>query len=237
MKSREFFGKFADKYLWGNILAMAVVVAALYAGVKYGLVMYTHHGEEIPVPDVRGMDFSKARALLESNGLRVEVGDTGYNKRMPADCVLLQNPGYGARVKSGHMVYVTVNSVSSPTLAIPDLADNSSVREAEAKLAAMGFRLLDPKPVTGEKDWVYGIMAGGKRLAAGDRVPIDVPLTLMVGSGVYDDDAMVVDYVDPEYADTGDDTDDFEEVTEPPLSDDTAGPGGGLQNTNGDTNE
>ena len=92
MKSKEFFGKFLDRRLWGNLVAMAVVVAALCLGVKYGLDVYTHHGEEIPVPDVRGMGFNEAKALIEGNGLRVEVGDTGYNKRMPADCVLLQNP-------------------------------------------------------------------------------------------------------------------------------------------------
>lgn len=197
MKSKEFFGKFLDRRLWGNLVAMAVVVAALCLGVKYGLDVYTHHGEEIPVPDVRGMGFNEAKALIEGNGLRVEVGDTGYNKRMPADCVLLQNPAGGARVKSGRLVYLTVNSESTPTLTIPDIADNSSVREAEARLKAMGFRLTPPEEVTGEKDWVYGIKARGRRVALGDRVPIDVPLTLMVGSGTYDDSLMEINYVDP----------------------------------------
>lgn len=197
MKSKEFFGKFLDRRLWGNLVAMAVVVAALCLGVKYGLDVYTHHGEEIPVPDVRGRGFNEAKALIEGNGLRVEVGDTGYNKRMPADCVLLQNPAGGARVKSGRLVYLTVNSESTPTLTIPDIADNSSVREAEARLKAMGFRLTPPEEVTGEKDWVYGIKARGRRVALGDRVPIDVPLTLMVGSGTYDDSLMEINYVDP----------------------------------------
>ena len=132
MKSKEFFGKFLDRRLWGNLLAMAVVAAALCFGVKYGL-------------DVWGMGFNEARALIESNGLRVAVADTGYNKRMPADCVLLQTPIGGARVKSGRMVYLTVNSESTPTLTIPDIADNSSVREAEARLKAMGFRLTPPE--------------------------------------------------------------------------------------------
>ena len=77
MKSKEFFGKFLDRRLWGNLLAMAVVVAALCFGVKYGLDVYTHHGEEIPVPNVRGMGFNEARALIESNGLRGAVADTG----------------------------------------------------------------------------------------------------------------------------------------------------------------
>lgn len=215
MKSKEFFGKFLDRRLWGNLLAMAVVAAALCFGVKYGLDVYTHHGEEIPVPNVRGMGFNEARALIESNGLRVAVADTGYNKRMPADCVLLQTPIGGTRVKSGRMVYLTVNSESTPTLTIPDIADNSSVREAEARLKAMGFRLTPPEEVTGEKDWVYGIKARGRRVGMGDRVPIDVPLTLMVGSGTYDDSLMDINYVDPaEVTVTYGGEDDFEVVGE-----------------------
>lgn len=220
MTSKEFFMKFLDKRLWLNLLAMAVVVVLLFLGLKYWLGVYTRHGEAIPVPDVRGMDFARAKALLESDGLRVEVSDTGYNKRIPADCVLLQTPAGGARVKSGRMVYVTVNSEATPTLVIPDIVDNSSVREAEARLRAMGFRVLDAEHVTGEKDWVYGIKAGGRRVSMGDRVPIDVPLQLQVGSGAYDDSTVVIDYVEPDIIYEEGDVDGFEVVTEPPAADD-----------------
>ena len=37
MKTSEFFGKFKSGYLWGNLLAMAVVVVLLIVGVKYAL--------------------------------------------------------------------------------------------------------------------------------------------------------------------------------------------------------
>lgn len=217
MNIKEFFGKLLDRRLWLNLLGMAVVVAALCLGVKYGLDRYTHHGEEIPVPDVRGMGVGAARALIEGDGLRAVVADTGYNKRMPADCILLQNPVGGAKVKSGRIVYLTVNSESTPTLTLPDIADNSSVREAEARLKAMGFRLLPPEEITGEKDWVYAVKARGRRLSVGDRVPIDVPLTLVVGSGTYDDSLMEIDYVSPsEITVTYGGEDDFEVVDAPP---------------------
>ena len=233
MKSKEFFGKLLDRKLWLNLLAMALTVAALCLGVKLGLDRYTHHGEEIPVPDVRGMSFSEAKALIENDGLRASVSDTGYNKRMPADCVLLQNPAGGAKVKSGRMIYLTVNSESTPTLTIPDIADNSSVREAGARLKAMGFRLMPPELITGEKDWVYGIKARGRRVSMGDRVPIDVPLTLIVGSGTYDDSLIDVDYVDPAgITVTYGGEDDFEAVGEPPADEPAeATPGGGTGNT------
>lgn len=216
MKLKEFFGKFASAYLWGNILAMVIVVVLLCIGVKYGLESYTRHGEGIPVPDLRNMSYERAKALLEQDGLDIVVSDSGYNKALPAECILVQSPAAGVKVKSGHIIYVTVNSPSSPTFAIPDIIDNSSMREAVAKLTAIGFRMLEPEYVAGEKDWVYGVVSRGRRLNAGDRVSVEDPLRLVVGSGMIDDDSDDIRYTDPEY-DTGEsDFDDFEEVSEPP---------------------
>lgn len=226
MKTKEFFGKFMSGYLLGNLLAMVVVIVLLCFGVKYGLDWYTHHGQGIVVPKVEGMTYMKACALVEQNGLRIMVTDSGYNKRLPANCILAQSPGEGTKVKEGHTIYVTVNSPSSPSFAIPDVVDNSSLREAEAKLMAIGFKLLPPKYVPGEKDWVYGIVSHGRRVSTGDMVSIDSPLTLMVGSGMYDEENDNIDYLEPgfqQFLQSGDDNivtddsdiDEFEEVTEP----------------------
>ncbi len=216
MDTKEFFGKFKSKYLWGNLLAMALTVVLLCVGVKFGLDIYTHHGEGVPVPNLTGMTFNNAAHLLDSNGLRIVVSDSGYNKRLPADCILAQSPGEGTSVKKGHTIYVTVNSPSSPTVTIPDIIDNSSVREATAKLTALGFKLLEPKAVTGEKDWVYGILCRGRRVSAGDRVSIDLPLSLMIGNGEYEDIGPDLQMSETnEFTSDQPATDDFEEVTGP----------------------
>lgn len=217
MNAKEFFGKIISGYLWGNILAMLVVIILLFVGVKYGLEYYTHHGEGIVVPKIQGMTYDKARMQLEKEGLVILVSDSGYNKAMPANCILAQTPGYGTKVKQGHIIYVTVNSPSSPTFAIPDIVDNSSLREAEAKLMAMGFRLMPAQKVTGERDWVYGIICRGRRVSNGDRIPIEYPLTLLVGSGsVGESDDY--EYVEPSSAMPQEDPiDEFEEVTAPPV--------------------
>ena len=204
MNAKEFFSKIVSKigsyYVLLNLLGMAVVIVLLCFVVKFGLAVYTHHGEGIAVPDLTGMTYHKARLLLEEKGLNIVVSDSGYVKTQPADCILAQTPGHGSNVKSGHIIYVTVNSPSSPTFAIPDIVDNSSFREAEAKLMAMGFRLTEPQKVVGEKDWVYGIVCRGRRVSNGDRVPIDYPLTLMIGTGTYDeDDAALDEFVEPTY--------------------------------------
>ena len=225
MKTKEFLSKLTSKYLWGNIAAMCCVIVALCVGVKYGLEIYTHHGEGIAVPDLKGMKYSEATYLLSQNKLRIIVSDSGYNKGLPAACILAQSPGFGTTVKEGHAIYVTVNSPSSPSFAIPDIIDNSSAREATAKLTAMGFKLLPPKYVDGEKDWVYGITCRGRRLATGDRIPIDYPLTLIVGDGKYADGFADIDFSEPGYDidETGNDIDEFEEVTAPPSEEETVG--------------
>ena len=185
MKTKEFFGKFCSKFLIWNLIAMALVIILLVVGVNYGLDWYTHHGESIRVPNIEGMRIAKAREMMEECGLEIVVTDSGYNRRLPADCVLSQNPGAGLTVKSGHTIYVTINSSNSPSVAIPDVVDNCSYREAEAKLISLGFKVLPPQYVTGEKDWVYGVLCNGRRVTAGERVSIEQPLTLQIGSGQY----------------------------------------------------
>ena len=214
MKAKEFFGKLCSKFLIGNLLAMALVVVAMMLGVKYGLEWYTHHGEGIEVPRIEGLSYSQAHLMIEDRKLNIIVSDSGYNKKLAADCVLAQNPGPGTKVKEGHTIYVTVNSPSSPSFAIPDVVDNSSYREAEAKLMALGFKLTPPEYVMGEKDWVYGILCRGRRVSTGDHISIDTPLTLMIGNGQYDA-GEELDYMEPEYKLMEDgDVDEFEEVTE-----------------------
>lgn len=198
MQTKDFFGRFLNLYLLGHLLAMAVVVVLLCLGVKFGLELYTHHGEGIKVPKVEGMLYGNARTMIMEDGLNILVTDSGYNKKLPANIILAQSPGDGTLVKSGHTIYVTVNSPSSPTFSIPDLVDNSSYREAEAKLMAIGFKLLPPKLVPGEKDWVYGIISRGRRVSTGDMVSIETPLTLLIGNGSYESDEDL-DYVEPEY--------------------------------------
>ena len=70
-----------------------------------------------------------------------------------------------------------------PLKPVPDVADNSSVRQAEARLSAVGFKLTGNEYVSGEKDWVYGVKYKGRQLSIGEKVPAGAVLTLMVGDG------------------------------------------------------
>ena len=198
MQIGEFFRKARSKYFWGHIAAMIIVVVLFGLVVKYGLDFYTNHGKVVEVPNLIHKSYEEAENLLDELDLNVVVSDTGYVKSLPADCILEQSIAPGLIVKPGRIVYVTINSAHSPTLAIPDVIDNSSFREASGKLKAMGFKLAKPELIPGEKDWVYGITCNGRQLAAGDRVSVEELLVLQVGDGRRDlNDS--VDYIDPVY--------------------------------------
>jgi hypothetical protein len=130
-------------------------------------------------------------------------------KGQPTGCVLEQNPAGGAQVKEGRTVYLTITAKSAPTIAMPDVMDNSSLRQAEAKLRAMGFRLTDPVYVSGERDWVYSVKYNGREVRAGEKIPHEAMLTLCVGGGdmVAHNDSLGLDDdatdIDPAAASTG----------------------------------
>ena len=223
MKSSEFFGKLMSRYLWGNIAAMIMVVILLCVGVKMGLDAYTHHGESITIPDVRHKLFADAERIMEDAGLTIVVNDTGYVKTLQADCILGMSPEAGEMVKAGHVVYVTINSPHTPTITLPDVIDNSSLREAMAKLSAMGFKLAMPQRVPGEKDWVYGVTVHGRNVVAGDKIAIDAPVVIQAGNGLRDESDSVdfIDPIDDEGVSAGEEVDEFEEVTAPPVTEES----------------
>lgn len=191
MKKKSFLSKLTSPLVWGNLLAMLIVVILLFIGLKIGLDRYTHHNETVTVPDIRQKNITDARHLLESLDLRMEVSDTGYVKMLPSGYVLEQSIAPGSVVKSGRLVRVTINSLNTPTLTIPDVIDNSSYREAEAKLTAMGFKVGSPQYVPGEREWVYGITVRGISVSVGDRVSVDDVLVIQVGDGMLSDEDSV----------------------------------------------
>lgn len=202
MTIKDFFSFKNNKYFWLNIVAMIVVVVMLSFGVMKWLDVYTRHGEGVVVPDVKGMSVSEAEMMFRNHGLNSIVSDSSYVKNKPAGIVLDIKPAAGQKVKEGRTIYLTINTLDTPLRVVPDVADNSSVRQAQAKLAAAGFKLTGNQLVNGEKDWVYGVKYMGRELHIGDKAPVGATLTLMVGDGSADSafgdsiDAVVDEVVD-----------------------------------------
>lgn len=183
MTIKEFFSFRQNKYFWVNIIAMVVAIIVVLFGVLKGLDIYTHHGDAVVVPNVKGMGVAEAEKMFRNRGLNCVVSDSNYVKTMPAGCILDYNPAAGHKVKEGRIIYLTINSLNIPLQSVPDVADNSSLRQAEARLLAVGFKLAEIQYVPGEKDWVYGVKYKDRQLTTGEKVPVGASLTLMVGGG------------------------------------------------------
>ena len=196
MTIKEFFSFKANRFLWVNIIAMVVVAVLIVFGALKGLDIYTRHGQAVVVPDVKGMSVSEAEKMFRDQGLTYVVSDSNYVKNKPSGIILDLNPSVGQKVKEGRTIYLTINTLSTPLCVVPDVADNSSVRQAQAKLMAAGFKLTENRMVSGEKDWVYGVIYQGHQLQIGDKAPIGATLTLMVGDGVQSAGADSVDMVE-----------------------------------------
>ena len=162
---------------------MIVVVGLLLFGTLKGIDIYTHHGEAEVVHDVNGMTVGEAGKVFANKGLACVISDSTYVKDKPAGCILDYNPAAGQKVKEGRIIYLTINAINIPLQAVPDVADNSSLRQAEARILASGFKLNDIEYMAGEKDWVYGVKYQDRVLAMGEKVPMGATLTLMVGNG------------------------------------------------------
>lgn len=183
---KEFLKAFFSKKVALNFLAIILVLVALLSGAYYSLKFYTNHGDKVEVPNVKKKTFKAAKHDLHKMGLEIQVTDTMYLKNLPADIILEQMPNPGKTVKPGRIVYVVINAGHSPIRAIPEIVDNSSAREAKAKLLALGFKRVELQYVPGEKEWVYGLKCDGKAVKNGDKVSVDKKLVIIVGDGTRD---------------------------------------------------
>lgn len=190
---KDFFSFKKNRTFWINLIAMPLVVIAVIVGVMHWLDNYTHHGQSIIVPNVQGLPFKQAESEFNKKNLKAVVIDSNFVKGMPAGSVLEQKPAGGAKVKIGRTVYLTVNTAEMPKVAIPDIIDNSSFRQAEARLRALGFKLTAPEYISGEKDWVYGIKYQNRDLLNGEKIPRESVLTLCVGDDDLKTDSLKTD--------------------------------------------
>lgn len=182
-----FIKKIASPVVWGNLLGMLLFVALMIAGAWYGTMIYTHHGEVISVPDVSEYIIRMPPCCSRSTNW-MRWWPTRAITATAAGSVLMQQPRAGTRVKSGRKVYLTVNSGSAPTLTMPDIADNCDAYEAEIRLRAMGFKLGPKEYAPGDKDWVIGVKCRGREVRAGEKVPAEAPVVLVVGNNLTEDE-------------------------------------------------
>ncbi|MDU1905112.1 MAG: PASTA domain-containing protein [Dysgonomonas sp.] len=166
-----------------NIALMAIVAIVLLGLVLLALNVYTRHNDSREVPDLKGMQVEDAAAIVLSSDLKYEVVDSIYQKDGIPGAILEQIPKGKSKVKEGRTIYLTIQSVNEPQIAIPDLVD-ASLRQSETLLRTLGFTNINIEYIPSEyQGLVYSVEYKGNKLVAGQKIPKGATLTLKVGDG------------------------------------------------------
>jgi len=176
-----------------NLIAAVLVVLAIVLLSAFFLNVVTQHGKVMEVPDLTGMNLSEAKYEAGVRGLRVEVTDSVYIRRMGRGLVYGQNPKPGASVKKGRRILLTINSVNPKKVTMPNLV-GYSMRQAKAELLSRGLALgrLDYQDDMATNN-VLRQMMGGTQVLPGKMIDSGSEVDLVVGLNPEDNQTYVPD--------------------------------------------
>ena len=164
------------------VAALIIAVVALFILLAW-LKNYTQHGIEVDVPNITGMYLEEARVTVEQEGLRLEVIDSTYSKKVPLGTIVEQNPIAASHAKKDRIVYVIINANSVRQVPLPDLHD-ISYRQAEATLKSLGIGVKEYVYEPSEfKDLILDVRMDDRTVEPGERLDEGSEVTLVVGRG------------------------------------------------------
>lgn len=145
---REIYYFFTSRVFLRNTAAAIVGILIIGRLSFCALNCYTRHGKSMSVPDLVGMDYKKARQIVGSKYLRVQIMDSAaYNKDLPPMSIIEQEPKAGSKVKVNRTIYVTINPYNAGKVTLsPDL-EGQDVKFVEAVLKSLQLEI-------GEKTYI-----------------------------------------------------------------------------------
>ncbi|MCM1032386.1 MAG: PASTA domain-containing protein [Odoribacter sp.] len=163
-------------------VAIAVATCVVVWGCLLFLDVWTHHGDDAVVPEIKDMPYSEAVRVLEENNLNIEISDSIYDKTLPGGTVVESWPKGGSTVKRGRSVYVTVTAFSPKHVTLSMPVTGVSVRQAVSYLSALGITGIRFVNVPSQyPDLVESAHAQGRPIGVGSVIPVDATVVLEVG--------------------------------------------------------
>jgi len=184
---------FFRNWIVRNLLLALVIVVVLIAGAVLFLNVVTKHNQELVVPDLTNMSVGEASAVASQAGMRVEVTDSVFVKRMQKGAVYRQNPAAGAKVKDGRRIVLTINAVNAKKVTMPNLI-GYSMRQAKAELLSRGLvlgRLIYVKDMATNN--VLKQLRNNKEIEPGAQIESESVIDLVVGLNSLDNRTYVPD--------------------------------------------
>ncbi|MDE7142526.1 MAG: PASTA domain-containing protein [Muribaculaceae bacterium] len=167
-----------------NLLYIIIATCLTAWILMWFLDYWTFHGQERPVPDVKGQQAGTAISNINHLGLKGVVADSIFDSYSRPGTVVEQLPVPGARIKTGGSVYLTIVAYSPKLVTVPDFY-NVSVRQARSMFTGIGITQLREVPVLSEyAGLVLGAKFNGVELQPGARIPVSSVVTLEVGTGM-----------------------------------------------------
>ena len=187
------FNSLLRKPLWQNILVGAGISIAMVAVFLLFLNIITNHGEYLTVPEVTGKDYNQVVEELESKGFEVVIQDSIYVDSIAPNRVIKQFPEPEATVKVNRIIYLTINRLIPPSIAMPNLI-GMSLRNALIELRSLGLKIGDTSFVMDiAKNAVKDQLIGGVPIKPGEPVRMGTAIDLQIGAGVGGDELPVPD--------------------------------------------
>lgn len=172
---------FFNHWIVRNLLICVVLVVVMIAGAVIFLNVVTKHNQELEVPDFSNMTVPEAEAAAAQVGIRVEVTDSVFVKRMKRGAVRDQNPSPGAKVKEGRRISLTINALNAKKVTMPNLV-GLSMRQALAELQSRG---LTPGKLIYVEDLatnnVLRQLRGNREIEPGESIESETVIDLVLG--------------------------------------------------------
>ncbi len=172
---------FFSNWIVRNLLIAFSIVVVLIVGSMIFLNVVTQHNRVLAVPDFSNMTVEEAEAAAAQAGVRVEVSDSVFVKRMRKGAVRDQNPTPGSEVKEGRRILLTINALNSKKVTMPDLV-GLSMRQALAELQSRGLvlgRLIYVNDLATNN--VLKQLQGNVEIEPGRSIETDTVIDLVVG--------------------------------------------------------
>lgn len=174
-------GKILKNWIVKNLLIALGVVVVLIVGSMIFLNLFTKHNQELLVPDLANMSVEEAHLVAAEAGMRIDVTDSAFVKRMKRGAVYRQNPVPGSKVKHGRRISLTINAVNPRQITMPDLI-GYSMRQAKAELLSRGLvlgRLIYVQDMATNN--VLRQLHGNMEIAPGEMIESEAVIDLVVG--------------------------------------------------------
>lgn len=187
MDLKGFFGNWIVK----NILLAIITVVVLVLGASLLLNVLTRHNQEIRVPDFTNMSISEAGTVANAHGVRIDVADSVYIKRMERGTVFRQLPAAGSHVKKGRRIELTINAVLPKQITMPNVV-GYSMRQAKAELSSRGLvlgKLIYVEDIATNN--VLKQLCGNREIKPGTPIESESVIDLVVGLNRLDDKTYV----------------------------------------------